>query len=265
VDSLQIVILAIIQGLTEFLPISSSAHLVLLPRLFGWADQGLVFDVAVHFGSLIAVVFYFRDEVWRMLKSWLRAVGGGEADRDSLLAWWVIIGTLPAIAVGFLLQGPVEEKLREPWVLALASIFFGLLLWFADTRGRRVRDEYQLGLKDVLLIGGSQVLALIPGTSRSGITITLGLMLGLTRQAAARFSFLLAMPVIVASGTLETVRMVTEVSPIGWDQLALGVVLSAISAALCIHYFLRLVERLGMLPFVVYRILLGLAIFALLY
>ncbi len=262
-DSLQIVVLAIVQGLTEFLPISSSAHLVLLPRLFGWPDQGLVFDVAVHFGSLIAVLFYFRDEVRRMLKSWLRSVSGGDGDADSLLAWWVIIATLPAIIVGFLLHGPIEQQLREPWVLAAASIGFGLLLWFADARARRARDEYQLNLKDVLLIGCFQVLALIPGTSRSGITITMGLFLGLTRQAAARFSFLLAIPVIVASGALQTVRMFVEVRPIGWFDLLLGIVLSAISAGLCIHYFLRLVERLGMLPFVVYRVLLGLVIFAL--
>jgi undecaprenyl-diphosphatase len=130
--------------------------------------------------------------------------------------------------------------------------------------GRRERDEFQLGLKDVLLIGWFQVLALIPGTSRSGITITLGLFLGLTRQASARFSFLLAMPVIFASGVLETERMFTEVSPIAWGDLLLGVLLSAISAGLCIHYFLRLVDKLGMLPFVIYRIFLGFAIFILL-
>ena len=265
-DNLRIVVLAIIQGLTEFLPISSSAHLVLIPRLLDWSDQGLVFDVAVHFGSLIAVLYYFRDEVRIMLGSWLRATfGGGRPDRDSLLAWWIIIGTLPAIFAGFLLQGPIEEKLREPWVLAAASILFGLLLWLADARARRQRDEYSLDLRDVLIIGCCQVLALIPGTSRSGITITLGLFLGLTRRAAARFSFLLAMPVIFASGSLQTLRMLTEVSPIGWDELMLGIVLSAISAGLCIHYFLRLVERLGMLPFVVYRVLLGIAILALLY
>ncbi len=263
-DSLQIIILSIVQGLTEFLPISSSAHLILLPQVFGWVDQGLVFDVAVHFGSLIAVLYYFRDEVRRMLKSWSRSLTGGDPDQDSLLAWWVIIGTLPAIFVGFLLQGPIEEKLREPWILATASIGFGLLLWFADAHARRNRDEYQLRLTDVLIIGCCQVLALIPGTSRSGITITLGLFLGLTRKAAARFSFLLAMPVIFASGVLQSVRMFTEVSPISWSDLLLGTLLSAISAGLCIHYFLRLVERLGMLPFVVYRVLLGLAIFALL-
>ncbi len=130
-DSLQIFILAVVQGLTEFLPISSSAHLVLLPQLIGWADQGLVFDVAVHFGSLIAVLFYFRLEVRRMLISWTRSVAGGAADQDSLLAWWVIIGTLPAIIVGFLLQGPIEDKLREPWVIAIASIgFFYVLTMF---------------------------------------------------------------------------------------------------------------------------------------
>ena len=263
-DKLQLIVLSMIQGLTEFLPISSSAHLILVPQVFGWPDQGLVFDVAVHFGSLIAVVYYFRHEVWRMLKSWSRSVTGGESDQDSLMAWWVIIGTLPAVVFGFLLQEPIEEKLREPWVLATASIAFGLLLWFADAKARRERNEFQLGLNDVLLIGWFQVLALIPGTSRSGITITLGLFLGLTRQASARFSFLLAMPVIFASGVLETERMFTEVSPIAWSDLLLGVLLSAISAGLCIHYFLRLVDRLGMLPFVIYRILLGLAIYILL-
>jgi undecaprenyl-diphosphatase len=189
---------------------------------------------------------------------------GGKADRDSLLAWWVIIGTLPAVVFGFLLQGPIEEMLRTPWVVALASIGFGLLLWYADTSGRRTRDEFELNLKDVLLIGWFQVLALIPGVSRSGITITLALFLGLTRKAAARFSFLLAMPVIFASGVLQTARMFTEVSPIGWFDLLLGVLLSALSAGLCIHYFLRLIDRIGMFPFVIYRVLLGVAILALL-
>ncbi len=263
-DSLQIVLLAIVQGVTEFLPISSSAHLILLPQMLRWPDQGLVFDVAVHFGSLIAVVYYFRAEVRRMLSAWIRSLGGGERDRDSLLAWWVIIGTLPAILVGALLQGPIEVYLRSPWVVALASIGFGLLLLFADLRSERRRDEYDLRLRDVLIIGCGQVLALIPGTSRAGITITFGLMLGMTRRGAARFSFLLAMPVIFASGALQTFRMLTEVSPISWADLLLGVVLSAISAGLCIHFFLRLVERVGMLPFVVYRVLLGLAIIAIL-
>ncbi len=264
-DNLHIFILAVVQGLTEFLPISSSAHLVLLPSFLDWPDQGLVFDVAVHFGSLLAVLFYFRSEVRRMIRAWLRNVSGGEADQDSLLAWWVIVATLPAIIFGFLLQEVVEQSLRSPWIIAMASIGFGLLLWSADVKGARKRDEYSLQFKDALLIGLFQVLALIPGTSRSGITITLGLFLGLTRAAAARFSFLLAMPVIFASGVLQTVRMFVEVNPIGWDELALGIVLSAISAGLCIHVFLRLVERIGMLPFVIYRVILGLVILLVLY
>jgi len=263
-DNLQIVILAIVQGLTEFLPISSSAHLVLVPQMMNWPDQGLVFDVAVHVGSLAAVLYYFRVEVKRMLLSWARSLAGGEPDQDSLLAWWVIIGTLPTVLVGFLLQGPIEEKLRTPWIVAAGSIIFGLLLWYADANARRTRNEFQLNLKDVMIIGVFQALALIPGISRSGITITLGLFLGLTRKAAARFSFLLAIPLIFASGVMQSVRMVTEVSPIGWDDLILGAVLSAISAAVCIHFFLRLIDRVGMLPFVVYRVLLGVAILVLL-
>jgi len=265
VDTLHIVILAILQGLTEFLPISSSAHLVLLPSLLHWPEHSLVFDVAVHFGSLLAVVYYFRHEVWRMLCAWVHSLGGGQADQDSLLAWWVIIGTLPVIVIGFLFQHSIEGVLRAPWIIAGASIIFGLLLLVADRGAKRQRDEFSLTLKDVLIIGCSQVLALIPGTSRSGITITLGLFLGLSRKASARFSFLLAMPVIFASGVLQSVRMFTEVSPIGWGELALGIVLSAISAGLCIHYFLRLVERLGMLLFVIYRVLLGALILLLLY
>ena len=263
-DSLQIVILAIVQGLTEFLPISSSAHLVLLPQILQWPGHELVFDVAVHIGSLIAVLYYFRVEVRSMLKAWLRSLVGGEADQDSLLAWWVIIGTLPAVLVGYMLQGQIEVNLRSPWIVALASIGFGLVLWMADVGARQTRTEFELDLKDVLIIGCFQVLSLIPGTSRSGITITLGLMLGLTRQAAARFSFLLAMPIIFASGVLQSVRMVTEVHPIGWLDLLLGVVISALSAALCIHFFLRLIDRVGMLPFVIYRVLLGVVILALL-
>ncbi len=262
-DNLQIFLLAVVQGLTEFLPISSSAHLVLMPKLFGWPDQGLVFDVAVHIGSLIAVVFYFRVEVRRMLIAWTGSLLGKPADRDSLLAWWVIIGTLPAMVVGYFLHATIETHLRAAWVVAAASIGFGLLLWLSDSVGTRRRTEFELRLRDVLIIGCCQVLALIPGTSRSGITITMGLFLGLTRQAAARFSFLLAMPVILASGGFQTIQLITESGPISWINLLSGVILSAISAGLCIHFFLRLVERLGMLPFVIYRVLLGILILVL--
>jgi len=257
VDIVQIVILAIVQGLTEFLPISSSAHLILVPLLLEWPDQGLAFDVAVHVGSLIAVLFYFRSEVVWILSAWLKALTGGQSTPNSRLGWWVIFGTIPAVLVGFFFKDMIEIELRSPWVIATTTILFGLLLGVADRVKCHQRSEYELRLRDVLVIGCFQALALIPGTSRSGITITAGLFLGMTRQAAARFSFLLSMPIIFASGVLQTRDLMQSSIAIDWLALVLAVVLSALSAGLCIHLFLRLIERIGMLPFVIYRLLLG--------
>ena len=267
-DTIQIIILAIVQGLTEFLPVSSSAHLILVPLLLQWPDQGLVFDVAVHVGSLIAVMVYFRIEVMNMLVDWTKSLMGSGASANSRLGWWVILGTVPAVIIGFLGKGIIESQLRSPWIIAVTTIVFGLLLWFADSpkngRKSKQRSEYQLKLPDVLTIGLFQAVALIPGTSRSGITMTAGLLLGMTRQAAARFSFLLSIPIILASGVLQSVDLVQSVQLIDWFALTLAVVLSALSAGLCIHLFLRLIEKVGMLPFVVYRLLLGVILVALL-
>ncbi len=256
-ETLQIIVLSIIQGLTEFLPISSSAHLILVPVVFKWPDQGLVFDVAVHVGSLTAVVVYFRHEVLNMTTAWFGSVFRQEHSADSRLAWWVILGTLPAVMAGLLFKDLVETDLRSPLVIAWATIGFGLLLAVADRIKRHVRDEYSLAWKDVVIIGCFQALALIPGTSRSGITMTAGLFLGLQRDAAARFSFLLSIPVIIASGVFKTRDLVESRLPVEWGLLALAVVLSAGSAWLCIHLFLKLINRIGMLPFVVYRLVLG--------
>jgi undecaprenyl-diphosphatase len=253
--------LALLQGLTEFLPISSSAHLVLMPSLAGWDDQGLAFDVAVHVGTLIAVVGYFRHELAIMLADWLRSIAGGEQTPEARLAWLVLLGTLPAALTGFFLHDMIEGALRAPLVIAATTIMFGVLLGWADQRGRRVRDETTLCISDVLLIGAAQALALIPGTSRSGITMTVGLALGLTRTAAARFSFLLSIPVITLAGGYQTVKLVQLAEPVAWDMLFLGTAIAAISAWLCIHFFLQLVERIGMLPFVIYRLLLGAFLF----
>jgi undecaprenyl-diphosphatase len=263
-DTIQIIILAIVQGLTEFLPVSSSAHLILVPLLLQWPDQGLVFDVAVHVGSLIAVMVYFRIEVINMLVEWTKSLMGSGATANSRLGWWVILGTVPAVIIGYLGKGIIESQLRSPWVIAITTIVFGLLLWFADTRKSKHRSEYQLKLPDVLTIGLFQAVALIPGTSRSGITMTAGLLLGMTRQAAARFSFLLSIPIILASGILQSVDLVQSVQSIDWLALILAIVLSALSAGLCIHLFLRLIEKVGMLPFVVYRLLLGVILIVLL-
>ncbi len=256
-ELIQITILALVQGVTEFLPISSSAHLILVPVLTGWQDQGLAFDVAVHIGTLVAVVGYFRHEVVKMLSEWGGSLAGKEMTPDARLAWAVGLGTIPVGLVGLLLNGPIELYLRSPLVIATTTILFGLLLWWADRMGQQRVDEHQMGWRVVAVVALAQALALIPGTSRSGITITAGLMMGLTRQGAARFSFLLSIPVILLAGGLETMELIERGDEVEWGALLMGILLSALSAYLCIHYFLKLLDRVGMLPFVLYRLLLG--------
>ncbi len=256
-DAVQAVILAFLQGFTEFLPISSSGHLILVPQLLGWADQGLAFDVAVHLGTLAAVLAYFRRDLLVMTREWFASLRGGPAGPDARLAWRVILGTVPVVIAGALLAGPVEATLRSPLVVAAATAGFGVLLWLADRRGARVRDEHSLSWTDALVIGLAQVLALIPGTSRSGITMTAGLMLGLRREAAARFSFLLAIPVILAAATLELTVLLRTPGPRDWTALGLGTVVSAVVAYVTIRGFLALLNRIGMAPFAIYRVLLG--------
>ena len=261
-SDLQILVLALVQGLTEFLPISSSAHLILSPYLFGFADQGLAFDVAVHLGSLAAVVGYFRHDIWRIALGWLGSLRpGGARTVESRLGWAVIVGTVPVVIAGLLLKSLIEGELRAPWVIGLTTIVFGLLLGAVDLTARRERDLDRLTLGDAVLIGLSQVLALIPGTSRSGITMTAGLWLGLTRAAASRFSFLLSIPTILASSVLVTKDLLESPTAVDWPSLGLAVVLSAVAAYLAIALFLRFIERIGMWPFVVYRLLLGGVIF----
>lgn len=265
-DIIQVIVLALVQGLTEFLPISSSAHLILVPVVTHWQDQGLVFDVAVHAGTLSAVVLYFRTELRKMLVDWIASLGGMHS-ADSKLAWAVLVGTIPVGLAGLLFNDLISTSLRSPGVIeiviAITTIVFGLLLWFADVRGARARDEYSLSWKDVLVIGVAQAIALIPGTSRSGITITAALLLGLNRQAAARFSFLLSIPVIVLAGGFKTLEYLEVASITDINDILLGALISALSAYLCIHYFLKLLERIGMLPFVAYRLVLGVVLLAL--
>lgn len=270
-DTLHIIWLALVQGLTEFLPISSSAHLILVPQLLGWPDQGLAFDVAVHLGTLIAVVAYFRQDIVTLFFAWCRSAGalvgmnGGATAAhtpDSRLAWGVILGTIPAGLVGLAFKDVIEVHLRSPLVIAATTIIFGLVLWYADRRSKLVRDELSLGWGDFLVIGAAQALALIPGTSRSGITITAGLLLGLTREAAARYSFLLSIPIIVLSGLGVTKDLVESTEPVDWMALGLGTFIAAVSAFACIHFFLAFINRLGMLPFVIYRLALGVLLLA---
>ena len=261
-DILQIIVLALVQGLTEFLPISSSAHLILVPYLTDWPDQGLAFDVAVHVGTLTAVVIYFRKEISKMFFAWLASLKGRHSE-DSRLAWGVLIGTIPVGLAGLLFKDVISEHLRTPLVIAVTTLIFGFLLWYADWSGKRNRDEHSLSWKDIIIIGCAQAIALIPGTSRSGITITAGLMLGLTASAAARFSFLLSIPVIVLAGGVETLDYLEVASIDDMNDLIIGALISAVSAYLCIHYFLMLLERVGMTPFVIYRMLLGIVLLSL--
>lgn len=262
-DLIQAVVLALVQGLTEFLPVSSSAHLLLVPIFADWPDQGLAFDVALHVGSLAAVVIYFWQDIKRMFVAWFASLTRGESSEDSRLAWAVIFATIPVCIAGFFLKDLVATAMRSPLVSAFGLIAFGLLLAWADWRHRGARSEYQMSKWDVFWVGCAQALALIPGTSRSGITITAALMLGFTREAAARFSFLLSIPVIVIAGAVETNELVHARVAVDWTAMIVGTLVSGISAYLCIYYFLAFINRIGMQPFVVYRIALGILLIVL--
>lgn len=257
-DWLQILVLALVQGVTEFLPVSSSAHLILVPVVTGWQDQGLAFDVALHLGSLSAVLIYFRHDILIMTQSWSRSLVTRRLDADARLAWAVVLGTIPVGLAGLAFEDVIEETLRSPLYMAAGLIVFGLALGWADWKHRGQRDERQLTWKDVVFIGVAQAIALLPGTSRSGITITAALFLGLSRDAAARFSFLLSIPVIAIACGLMTVDLIQAGGDTDWSAMLVGTVISGVSAYLCIHYFLGFIKRIGMQPFVVYRIALGL-------
>ncbi len=254
-DTIHLVLLALIQGITEFLPISSSGHLILPSALLDWPDQGLAFDVAVHVGSLIAVVGYFRHDIAQLIMAWFDSLQG-KSSPQSRLAWYVIWATVPAGLCGLVFNDFIEAHLRSILVIAATTIIFGVALGWADWAGRREISLERMTLRQALLIGCSQALALIPGTSRSGITMTAGLAMGLERQAAARFSFLLSIPLIALSGGYKALGLLQEANVV-WGDLLTGVLVAAISAALCIHVFLQWIDRVGMWPFVVYRLCLG--------
>lgn len=260
----QAVLLAVLQGLTEFLPISSSAHLVIPSLLLDWPDQGLAFDVAVHVGTLSAVLFYYRADLGKMAVSWLSSLAGGEASEDSRLVWYLALATLPAVAVGLLAGDYIESDLRSLPVIATTTLVFGLLLGFSDRHAsRHSHGGRVLTLSMALLIGLAQALAPVPGVSRSGITITAALMLNMDRQAAARFSFLLSIPVIAGAGALKSWELLSSGVAVDWMLLAVGAVISAVTAYSCIAIFLRLLDRIGMMPFVYYRIVLAAVLYGL--
>lgn len=259
-DIFQAIALAVLQGLTEFLPISSSAHLILLPVLVGWEDQGLAFDVAVHVGTLMAVVAFYRKDLMQIIGAWMRSITGKGVTDNSKLAWYVILGTIPVGIVGITMPNTIEIALRSPLVIAGSTILFALLLWYAEKRATENRST--ISLFDAVIIGLFQAVALIPGTSRSGITITAGLMTGLKRKYAARFSFLLSIPVITLAGMVKGLELYKASEPVQWNLIFIGAALSAVVAYLSIAWFLKLLDKIGMMPFVYYRFVLGIFLFA---
>ena len=260
-DFFQVTILAVLQGATEFLPISSSGHLILPSLLFSWNDQGLTFDVAVHVGTLFAVLIYFRDDLQRLVFALTLSIFQRKHSEDSKLAWMLLAATIPAGLCGLLFASQVEQYGRSLILIGTTSIGFGLLLFVSDRRGSKQLTLADMNWKTALLIGFSQILALIPGTSRSGVTMTAALFCNLDRAAAARFSFLLAIPIITASGLLRGIQLLqADTESVEWLVLLYAIFISAVVAYLCIHYFLQLIERFGFLPFVVYRVLLGIAL-----
>ena len=254
-DLFQASILALIQGITEFLPISSSAHLILASHFFGLGEGFLAFDIAVHSGTLAAVVFHFRRELINMQPNH-SSTATLSVDRN---IWpLLIVASLPVFIVGALLRGLVATELRSTEVIATATIIFAFVLWFADLR-RNSTAAQTINLKQAFIIGLAQTLALIPGTSRAGITIAAALLLGLSRRQSLNFSFLLAIPVIAAASVLniwEILNGSTMNSEL-WYPMLMGFVVSAVFALLTIKLFIRFVEKIGLLPFVIYRILLG--------
>lgn len=257
---LEVFVLSIVQGISEFLPISSSAHLILVPKLFGWQDQGLAFDVALHVGTLIAILWYFKDDIIPLLRDFFLSIKKREIVGESNVVWGVLIGTIPVGLVGLFGKDWIEANLRSPLVIAFSTIFFGIILWLGDRKAGK-KDVLNITLKIALVIGIAQAIALIPGTSRSGITMSAALFLGFSRVASARFSFLLSIPVIILAGGLEGLDIIKNGVSEPISMLLGAVVISAISAYLCVKWLIALLEKNTMTPFVIYRIILGAFLF----
>lgn len=262
---LHIIVLAVVQGLTEFLPISSSGHLILVPAFLDWSDQGLAFDVAVHFGSLIAVLVFFRNDIFGLIQGVCDVFTGRSDTLHARMAWCIGIGTIPAAIAGLLFAGWIAANVRNALVVVTTLSVYGVLMALADRLAPRNRDISAIRIRDAVVIGMAQALALVPGTSRSGITITAARLLGIRRQDAARFSFILAAPVILIATVYEVVKLVTGNIEVAWENLGVAAAISGIVAYLSIDFFMRFVGALGLLPFAIYRLILAGVILYVLY
>lgn len=269
-----IVVLALLQGLTEFLPVSSSAHLIFPSQLLGWEDQGLAFDVAVHLGTLLAVIIYYMSDLVQIGTHTIESAIKRKQTPLSRIGWFIIIATIPAAVAGLLLEQYIATVARSIHVIAYTTIGFGILLGIAsyinrkinwstivNIQGRRSDSLRGMTIHQAIIIGFAQALALVPGTSRSGITLTAGLFLGMRPEAAARFSFLLSIPIILASALLEGIKLFNN-ETIGANpiEMLIGGVISFVTSIIVISLFMRYISKSGMAVFVVYRVLLGVAL-----
>ena len=255
-DLLQIIVLAVVQGITEFLPISSSGHLILVPLLTGWKDQGLIVDVMVHMGSFLAVLVYFWRDVLGMITGVLDLLRGRMTPAGKL-ALMIVVGTVPAVAFGLVMKSSgLQDALRGAPIVTINAVLFGIVMLLADTYGRKRRRAEELGLLEALFIGMAQAVAIIPGVSRSGITMSAGLARGLTRAEAARFSFLLGIPAIAGAGVLVLGEAVRDGVKISLDALLAGVFTFFVALA-AIAFLMRVITRVGLIPFVIYRFMLA--------
>lgn len=258
-------ILGALQGLTEVLPISSSGHLILIPWLLHWPESGLTFDVALHLGTLLALALYFWRDIIELAFNFFRGISGGGLHTSSdRLPFYIIAGTIPAVIAGKTLEGPIEELFRSnPALIATFLIVFGLVLAFSDTIGAKRWKMDGITLRAALIIGLAQCLALVPGVSRSGITITAALLLGFNREAAARFSFLLSLPIVAGAGILKVGHLVSQGIPAGDLQpLIIGIVTSTIFGYASVAFLLRFVQSNTLYPFVWYRLVAGSGVLA---
>lgn len=262
-DNLQALYLGIVQGITEFLPISSSAHLILTSKIFNWNDQGVIFDLAVHVGSLIAVIIYFNKEVLKIMKGKLDLLKFKKTNEADLVKK-LFVATIPVIIFGLLIKDLVENNFRENIaIIGIMSIFWGILLFFADKKEEKITSSNSISYKASILMGLAQAVAVIPGTSRSGSTMTIARFLNISRKISAEFSMLMSIPVIILMTIYKTIEIYYSNQAVNIDYMFLGtgIISSFIFAILSIHLLMKLITKVGFMPFVVYRILLGLAIF----
>jgi undecaprenyl-diphosphatase len=260
-DLLQAVVLGMLQGLTEFLPISSSAHLRIFPDLFGWGDPGAAFTAVIQIGTELAVLLYFRKDIWRIGSAWLRSLVRPEyrGHLDARMGWFIIIGSVPIVVLGVLLKETIEHDFRNLWIIGTTLIVLGIVLGIADRLGSRDKRIKHLTLRDAVLMGLAQAMALVPGVSRSGATLSMGRMLGYEREAATRYAFLLAIPAVIGAGLFELQEIPRGENIYGWGPTIVATVVSFVVGYAAIAWLLRYITTHSYAPFVVYRVALGTA------